>query len=113
MNKPLAAGILCLATLFSTTVAHACERRDPEANGDDRTRHVRLSAAMDDAQILRSLKLQKDRAETTQATASGSVSMKYVYFQRTVTIIRSAKGDVQVQLLEQGREPLVWKLGAC
>lgn len=65
MNKSIAAGLLCLATLLSTSTG-ACERRDPEANGVDRTRHVRLSSAMDDAAILRALRLQPDRAEVTR-----------------------------------------------
>ena len=113
MNKLLASSLLCLATLCSYTPAHACERRDPDANGDDRTRHVRLSSAMDDAAILRALRLQPDRADVTRSTGSSAVSTKYAYFQRSVTIVRAASGAVQVELLEQDRKPLVWKLGAC
>lgn len=112
MNKTLAPLLLCLATLCCATPAHACERRDPEANGDDRTRHVRLSSAMDDAAILRALRLQPDRAEVMRSTGS-STGAKYVYFHRTVTIVRAASDEVQVEMLEKDRKPLVWKLGAC
>lgn len=113
MNKMLAPVLLCLATLCCATLAHACERRDPEPNGDDRTRHVRLSSAMNDAAILRALRLQPDRAEITRSTGSSSAGAKYVYFHRTVTIVRAASGEVQVEMLEKERKPLVWKLGAC
>ena len=116
MNKTFAAGLLLLATLLSTsfaTSAGACERRDPEANGDDRTRHVRLSSAMDDAAILRALRLQPDRGEVTRSATKDSISSKYVYFHRTVTIVRSASGEVKVEMLEKERKPLVWKLAAC
>lgn len=113
MNKTLAPVLLCLATLCCATLAHACERRDPEANGDDRTRHVRLSSAMDDAAILRALRLQPDRADITRSANGSTASTKYAYFQRTVTIMRAASGDVQVEMLEKDRKPLVWKLGAC
>jgi len=112
MNKSIAAGLLCLATLLSTSTG-ACERRDPEANGDDRTRHVRLSSAMDDAAILRALRLQPDRGEVTRSTTKDSASSRYVYFHRTVTIVRGATGEVKVEMLEKDRKPLVWKLGAC
>jgi hypothetical protein len=116
MNKSIAAGLLCLATLLSATLATsaaACERHDPEANGDDRTRHVRLSSAMDDAAILRALRLQPDRGEVTRSQTKDSISSKYVYFHRTVTIVRTASGEVKVEMLEKERKPLVWKLGAC
>lgn len=112
MNKNFAAGLLLLATLLCTS-AGACERRDPEANGDDRTRHVRLSSAMDDAVILRALRLQPDRGEVTRSETKDSTSSKYVYFHRTVTIVRGASGEVKVEMLEKDRKPLVWKLGAC
>jgi len=113
MNKYFAAGLLCLATLCSSALVHACERRDPAANGDDRTRHVRLSAAMDDGAILRALRLQPDRADVTRSEARNGVSIKYVYFHRVVTVVRATNGDVQVEMLEQDRKPLLWKLGAC
>jgi len=113
MNKPLASGLLCLAALCCPTFAHACARIDPQANGDDRTRHVRLSSAMDDAAILRALRLQPDRGDVTRTEAKTSVSVKYVYFHRTVTIVRATSGAVQVEMLEKERKPLVWKLGAC
>jgi len=113
MNKPFASGLLCLAALCCTTFAHACERLDPLANGDDRTRHVRLSSAMDDAAILRALRLQPDRGDVTRTEAKDNVSVKYVYFHRVVTIVRSTNGDVQVEMLEKERKPLVWKLAAC
>ena len=40
----LAPGLLCLALLMLAGAAAACERRYPDANKDDRTRHVALSA---------------------------------------------------------------------
>ncbi|MGF6273970.1 hypothetical protein ABIB38_002348 [Massilia sp. UYP11] len=108
----LAAGLLCLAWLMHADAA-ACERRYPEANGDDRTRHVRLSARWPDAQILQNLRLQIDRAEIKQTASKDALKTDYVYFGRAVTITRSAKNGVEVQLLEQGRDKLVWKLGSC
>ena len=113
MLSRLAAGLLCLASLMHTGTAAACERRYPEANGDDRTRHVRLSARWPDAQILQNLRLQIDRAEIRQTASKDALKTDYVYFGRAVTITRSAKNGVEVQLLEQGRDKLVWKLGSC
>lgn len=113
MRTMLAAGMLCLVSLLSATAAQACERRWPEANGDDRTRHVYLSAAMTDARILQSLKLMIDRAEVERKEGSGSVAVRYTYFHRIVTITRSASSGVQVEMREKDREPLVWKLGKC
>jgi hypothetical protein len=109
----LAAGLLSLATLVAVPApAHACERVYPQANGDDRTRHVRLSASWPDAQILQNLKLNLDRADVRRSESSGTVSVQYTYFHKTVVITRSAKG-VEVQLLEKDREKLVWQLGVC
>jgi hypothetical protein len=113
MNKSFAAGLLSLATLCCTSLAHACERLDPLANGDDRTRHVRLSSAMDDAAILRALRLPPDRGDLTRTESRTGVSTKYVYFHRVVTIVRATNGEVQVEMLEKERKPLVWKLAAC
>ncbi len=109
----LAAGLLCLASLMNAGNAVACERRYPEANGDDRTRHVGLSARWPDAQILQNLRLQIDRAEVKQTESKDALKTEYGYFGRTVTITRSVKNGVEVQLLEQGRDKLVWKLGSC
>lgn len=119
MNIPLsfharlATGLLCLAALMHLGTAAACERRYPEANGDDRTRHVALSARWPDAQILQNLRLQLDRAEVRQTESKDALKTEYGYFGRTVTITRSVKNGVEVQLLEKGRDKLVWKLGSC
>lgn len=113
MRTMLAAGILCLVSLLSATAAQACERRWPEANDDDRTRHVFLTAAMDDATILRRLRLAVDRAEVERKESSSTVTTRYTYFDRTVTVTRSASSGVQVELKEQERDKLVWKLGTC
>ncbi|WP_137175445.1 hypothetical protein [Massilia sp. HP4] len=112
-SSRLAAGLLCLACLASAGSAAACERRYPESNKDDRTRHVALSARWPDAQILQNLRLQIDRAEVKQAEGKDTLKTEYGYFGRTVTITRSAKDGVEVQLLEKGRDKLVWKLGSC
>lgn len=109
----LAAGLLCLAFLAAAGNAAACERRYPESNKDDRTRHVALSARWPDAQILQNLRLQIDRAEVKQTEGKESLKTEYGYFGRTVVITRSAKDGVEVQLLEKGRDKLVWKLGSC
>ena len=109
----LAAGLLCLASLMHVGVADACERHYPEASKDDRTRHVGLSARWPDAQILQNLRLQIDRAEVKQTESKDTLRTEYGYFGRTVTITRSVKNGVEVQLLEQGRDKLVWKLGSC
>jgi hypothetical protein len=109
----LAAGLLCLASLLTAGSATACERRYPEANRDDRTRHVALSARWPDARILQNLRLQIDRAEVKQSESKDAVKTEYGYFGRSVTITRSVKNGVEVQLLEQGRDKLVWKLGSC
>ena len=109
----LAAGLLCLATLMHVGVVDACERRYPEASKDDRTRQVGLSARWPDAQILQNLRLQIDRAEVKQTESKDALKTEYGYFGRTVTITRSVKNGVEVQLLEQGRDKLVWKLGTC
>ena len=110
----LAAGLLSLATLVAVPApAHACERVYPQANGDDRTRHVRLSAGWPDAQILQNLKLNFDRADVKRSESSGAVSVQYTYFHKTVVITRSASKGVEVQLLEKDREKLVWQLGVC
>jgi len=109
----LAAGLLCLGWLACAGSAAACERRYPESNKDDRTRHVALSARWPDAQILQNLRLQIDRAEVRQTEGKDTLKTEYGYFGRTVTITRSAKDGVEVQLLEQGRDKLVWKLGSC
>lgn len=109
----LAAGLLCLAWLVSAGSAAACERRYPESNKDDRSRHVALSARWPDAQILQNLRLQIDRAEVKQTAGKESLKTEYGYFGRTVVITRSAKDGVEVQLLEKGRDKLVWKLGSC
>jgi hypothetical protein len=109
----LAAGLLCLASLMNAGSAAACERRYPEANRDDRTRHVALSARWPDAQILQNLRLQIDRAEVKQIESKDALKTEYGYFGRSVTITRSVKNGVEVQLLEQGRDKLVWKLGSC
>jgi hypothetical protein len=109
----LAAGLLSLSTLVvAPAPAHACERVYPQANGDDRTRHVRLSAGWSDAQILQNLKLNFDRADVKRTESSGAVSIGYAYFHKTVVITRGSKG-VEVQLLEKDREKLVWQLGTC
>ena len=109
----LAAGLLSLSTLVVVSApAHACERIYPQANGDDRTRHVRLSAGWPDAQILQNLKLNLDRADVKRTESSGAVSVQYTYFHKTVVITRGSKG-VEVQLLEKDREKLVWQLGVC
>jgi hypothetical protein len=109
----LAAGLLCLAASMHLGTAAACERRYPDANGDDRTRHVALSARWPDAQILQNLRLQIDRAEVRQTGSKDALKTEYGYFGRTVTITRSVKDGVEVQLLEKGRDKLVWKLGSC
>ncbi|MEM8511462.1 hypothetical protein RCH14_000753 [Massilia sp. MP_M2] len=110
----LAAGLLSLATLvLAPAPAHACERVYPQANGDDRTRHVRLSAGWTDAKILQNLKLNLDRADVKGTESSGVVSIGYTYFHKTVVITRSASKGVEVQLLEKDREKLVWQLGLC
>ena len=109
----LAPGLLCLALLMLSGAAAACERRYPEANKDDRTRHVALSARWDDARILQNLRLQIDRAEVKQTEGKESLKSEYGYFGRSVVITRSAKDGVEVQLLEEGRDKLVWKLGSC
>ena len=109
----LAAGLLCLVALACAGSAAACERRYPEVNGDDRTRHVALSARWPDAQILQNLRLQIDRAEVRQTEGKDAVKTEYGYFERSVTITRSARDGVEVQLLEKGRDKLVWKLGSC
>jgi len=110
----LAAGLLSLAMLVvAPAPAHACERVYPQANGDDRTRHVRLSADWPDAQILQNLKLNFDRADVKRSESSGAVSIQYTYFHKTVVITRSASKGVEVQLLEKDREKLVWQLGMC
>jgi len=109
----LAAGVLGLASLMHVGVAGACERRYPEASKDDRTRHVALSARWPDAQILQNLRLQIDRAEVKQTESKDALKTEYGYFGRTVTITRSMKNGVEVQLLESGRDKLVWKLGGC
>jgi len=108
----LAAGVLSLSALAVTPV-HACERVYPQANGDDRTRHVRLSAGWPDAQILQTLKLNIDRADVRRTESSGTVSIQYTYFHKTVVITRSASKGVEVQLLEKDREKLVWQLALC
>jgi hypothetical protein len=113
MLPGLAAGLLCLASLMHAGVAAACERRYPDANGDDRTRHVALSARWPDAQILQNLRLQIDRAEVRQSESKDALKTEYGYFGRSVTITRSAKNGVEVLLLEKGRDKLVWKLGTC
>lgn len=113
LRSRLPAGLLCLAALLHAGGAAACERRYPEANNDDRTRHVGLSARWPDAQILQNLRLQIDRAEVKQTTGRDALKTDYGYFGRTVTIIRSARDGVEVQLLEKGRDKLVWKLGSC
>ena len=107
-----AAGLLSLA-MFAAAPAGACERIYPQANNDDNTRHVRLSAAWPDAQILRNLKLNADRAEIKRTEGSGAVSVQYTYFHKTVVITRSASKGVEVQLLEKDRDKLVWQLGTC
>ena len=109
----LAPGLLCLALLMLAGAAAACERRYPDANKDDRTRHVALSARWPDAQILQTLRLQIDRAEVKQTEGKESLKTEYGYFGRSVVITRSAKDGVEVQLLEKGRDKLVWKLGSC
>jgi len=109
----LAAGLLSLAALSASTTAQACERMYPQANGDDRTRHVRLSAGWPDGQILQNLKLNLDRAEVKRTESSGAVSIQYTYFHKTVVITRSATKGVEVQLLEKDRDKLVWQLGTC
>ena len=109
----LATGLLCLASLMHLGTAAACERRYPDANGDDRTRHVALSARWPDAQILQNLRLQIDRAEVRQTESKDALKTEYGYFGRSVTITRSVKDGVEVQLLEKGRDKLVWKLGSC
>ena len=109
----LAAGLLCLASLVPAGSAAACERRYPESNKDDRTRHVALSARWPDAQILQNLRLQIDRAEVKQTAGKESLKTEYGYFGRTAVITRSAKDGVEVQLLEKGRDKLVWRLGSC
>lgn len=109
----LAAGLLCLGALMHVDTASACERRYPEANGNDRTRHVGLSARWPDAQILQNLRLQIDRAEVKQSESKDAIKTEYGYFGRSVTITRSVKDGVEVQLLEKGRDKLVWKLGSC
>lgn len=109
----LAAGLLCLAALMYPDTASACERRYPDANKDDRTRHVALSARWPDAQILQNLRLQIDRAEVRQTESKDALKTEYGYFGRSVTITRSVKNGVEVQLLETGRDKLVWKLGCC
>lgn len=109
----LAAGLLCLATMMHLGAASACERRYPEAGKDDRSRHVGLSARWPDAQILQNLRLQIDRAEVKRTESKDALKTEYGYFERTVTITRSVKNGVEVQLLEQGRDKLVWKLGSC
>lgn len=113
MLPGLAAGLLCLASLMHAGVAAACERRYPDANGDDRTRHVALSARWPDAQILQNLRLQIDRAEVRQSESKDALKTEYGYFGRSVTITRSVKNGVEVLLLEKGRDKLVWKLGTC
>ena len=113
MLPKLAAGLLCLASLMNAGNVLACERRYPEANGDDRTRHVGLSARWPDAQILQNLRLQIDRAEVKQTESKDALKTEYGYFGRSVTITRSVKNGVEVQLLEKGRDKLVWKLGSC
>lgn len=113
MLPRLAAGLLCLASLAHVSAVAACERRYPEANKDDRTRHVALSARWPDAQILQNLRLQIDRAEVKQTESKDALKTEYGYFGRAVTITRSVKDGVEVQLLETGRGKLVWKLGSC
>ena len=113
MRPRLAAGLLCLASLMHAGAAAACERRYPEANKDDLTRHIALSARWPDAQILQNLRLQIDRAEVKQTESKDALKTEYGYFGRAVTITRSAKDGVEVQLLEKGRDKLVWKLGTC
>ena len=113
VSARLAPGLLCLALLTQIGTAAACERRYPEANQDDRTRHVALSARWPDAQILQNLRLQIDRAEVKQTEGKESLKTEYGYFGRSVVITRSAKDGVEVQLLEKGRDKLVWKLGSC
>jgi len=112
-SSRLAAGLVCLAWLASAGSATACERRYPESNKDDRTRHVALSARWPDAQILQNLRLQIDRAEVKQTAGKELIKTEYGYFGRTVTITRSAREEVEVQLLEKDRDKLVWKLGSC
>lgn len=109
----LASGLLCLAMLTQGANAAACERRYPEANKDDRTRHVALSARWPDAQILQNLRLSIDRAQVKQTEGKDVLKTEYGYFERSVTITRGARDGVEVQLLEQGRDKLVWKLGSC
>jgi len=109
----LVAGLLCLASLMNAGNAAACERRYPETNKDDRTRHVALSARWPDAQILQNLRLQIDRAEVKQTESKDTLKTEYGYFGRTVTITRSVKNGVEVHLLEKDRNKLVWKLGSC
>ena len=111
--KIFAASLLSLAALSSSATAQACERMYPQANGDDRTRHVRLSAGWPDAQILQNLKLNQDRAEVKRTESSGAVSIQYTYFHKTVVITRSATKGVEVQLLVKDRDKLVWQLGTC
>lgn len=107
-----AAALLFLAALQASTAA-ACERRFPEANGDDRSRHVGLSARWPDAQILQNLRLRIDRAAFTRTESRDAVTSAYSYFERAVTISRSSSNAVEVTLSEAGRKPLVWKLGPC
>ena len=47
------------------------------------------------------------------ACGKDALKIEYGYFGRSVTITRSVRNGVEVQLLEQGRDKLVWKLGAC
>lgn len=113
LSTRLAAGLLCLVSLAGASDVAACERRYPESGKDDRTRHVALSARWPDAQILQNLRLQIDRAQVRQAESKDALKTEYGYFGRTVVITRSVKDGVEVQLLEQGRDKLVWKLGSC
>ena len=51
--------------------------------------------------------------EVKQIEGKESLKTEYGYFGRSVVITRSAKDGVEVQLLEKGRDKLVWKLGSC
>lgn len=111
MTRNLLPAVLFLAGL--SPVAFACDRLPPEGSGQNALRAANLSAAWPDSMILQNLKLQIGRAQVKRAESKDSTTAEYSYFNKIVTINRSASSGVQVKLVEKDQDTLVWKLGSC
>jgi hypothetical protein len=112
MTKLIVTSALLLLAGLSQA-AFACDRLPPEDADQHTARATNLSAAWSDAMILQNLKLPIGRADVKRAQSSSSVTAEYTYFHKIVTITRSASSGVQVKLVENGQDTLVWKLGTC